>query len=265
MAGAVERLLRRDRAIVIGAVGLLFGLAGIYTLLGVGMEMSALRMTAMRAMRDMPGAHAPGEWSMGHGLLVLAMWWVMMVAMMLPSVAPAVLLYAALLRRTAAAARVPVIAALFLGGYLAVWGLFSAGATLAQWGLEASGAVSAGMMTLTGGRAGGVVLIAAGVYQFTPMKAACLRQCRSPGEFIAAHRRPGARGAFVMGLGHGAYCLGCCWVLMALLFVGGIMNLYWIVGLAGFVALEKLTRFGVAAGRIAGAGLMIWGAYALAG
>ena len=136
-------------------------------------------------------------------------------------------------------------------------------AVASQWALEAAGLVSATMMTLIDTVPGALLLIAAGVYQFTPLKAACLSQCRSPAEFITRRKRPGTSGAFVMGLEHGAYCLGCCWFLMALLFVGGIMNLYWIVGLAALVALEKLTPFGVIAGKIAGAALIVWGGFVL--
>ncbi len=262
-AGLAESLLRRDRALVLCLIAVLFALAGLYTVLGVGMDMSALEMTAMRAMRDMPGAATPGLWSPGHALLVFLMWWVMMVAMMLPSVAPTVLLNAALLRRGSAPARAPAISAAFLAGYLAAWAGFSLVAVAAQWSLEAAGLVSATMMTLIDSVPGALVLIAAGVFQFTPLKRACLRHCRSPVDFLTQRRRPGASGALAMGLEHGVYCLGCCWFLMALLFVGGVMNLYWIVGLTAFVALEKLTPHGEVASRLAGAGLVVWGGYVL--
>jgi predicted metal-binding membrane protein len=108
---------------------------------------------------------------------------------------------------------------------------------------------------------GGLVLILAGAYQFTPLKAACLDHCRAPAHFLTERRRPGRRGALAMGVEHGVFCLGCCWVLMVLLFVGGIMNLYWIVALAALVALEKLTPWGAALGRAAGAGLALWGIF----
>jgi predicted metal-binding membrane protein len=250
---------------VLSAIALLFALAGLYTIFGVGMEMTALEMTAMRGMRDMPAAVTPGQWSSGYAILVFLMWWVMMVAMMLPSVSPTVLLYSALLRRGAAAQQVPVISAVFLTGYLAAWAAFAAAATAAQWSLEAAGLVSASMMTLVDTVPGALVLIAAGVFQFTPLKTACLRHCRSPAEFITRRRRSGVEGAMAMGVEHGLYCLGCCWFLMALLFVGGIMNLYWIVGMTALVALEKLTPFGEAASRFAGAALILWGGYLLAG
>lgn len=261
--GLTERLLRKDRWIVIAAIAALFALCGLYTVYGVGMHMTAIRMTAMRGIADIPGVAAPGVWSVSHAILVILMWWVMMVAMMLPSVTPTVLLYAALMRRGRNAARVPAISSAFLGGYLGAWAGFSIVAATTQWTLEAAGLVSATMMTLTDSVPGALVLVAAGVFQFTPMKQACLRHCRSPARFIAERRRSGADGAFVMGLEHGAYCMGCCWFLMALLFVGGIMNLYWIVGLAAFVAFEKLTAHGDILGKAAGAALMAWGGFVL--
>ena len=244
----MERLLKRDRLVLVALIGLLFALAALYTVFGVGMRMSAVEMTAMSGMRDMPGDAPPGAWSAGYALLVFLMWWVMMAAMMLPSVAPTVLLHAALLRGTRGAAA-PAISTAFLGGYLAVWAAFSVLAVTAQWGLEAAGILSPTMMTIVSTVPGGLLLIAAGAFQFTPLKAACLQHCRSPAKFLTERRRPGASGAFAMGVEHGAYCLGCCWSLMALLFVGGVMNLWWIAGLAALVALEKLWRFGPVLGR----------------
>lgn len=260
-----ERLVRRDRVIVALMIGVLFLLAALYTISGIGMDMSALDMTAMRGMADMPGSRSPGVWTAGHALLVFLMWWVMMVAMMLPSVAPTVLLYAALLRRGSAAARVPAISAAFVAGYLAAWAGFSAGAAGLQWGLEALGFASATMLRLIDSLPGALVLVAAGLFQFTKMKSACLTRCRSPAEFIARRKRPGIAGGFAMGVEHGFYCVGCCWVLMALLFVGGVMNLIWIAVLAAWVAVEKLTPFGDMARRAAGIALIVWGGIILAG
>lgn len=262
-SGVTERLLRRDRGVLLVLIGVLFLLAGLYTVYGAGMNMTALQMTAMRSMRDMPGPNAPGTWSLGYAILVFLMWWVMMVAMMLPSVSPTVLLYSALLRRGSDADRVPLISGVFLAGYLAAWAGFSLVAASIQWALEKVGVVSATMMTLTGTVPGAIVLILAGLFQFSALKQACLDHCRSPAAFITQRSRPGAIGAFTMGLEHGIYCLGCCWFLMALLFVGGIMNLYWIVGLATFVAVEKLTPFGDRIAKLAGGGLIIWGGYIL--
>lgn len=262
--GLTERLLRRDRLVLVTLIGLLFVLAALYTVFGIGMRMTALEMTAMSRMRDMPGDAAPGAWSVGYTLLVFLMWFVMMAAMMLPSVAPTVLLHTALLRGTRGAAPAPAISTAFLGGYLAVWAAFSVLATGAQWGLEAAGILSPTMMTIVSTVPGGLLLIAAGAFQFTPLKAACLQHCRSPAKFLTERRRPGASGAFAMGVEHGAYCLGCCWVLMALLFFGGVMNLWWIAGLAAFVALEKLWRHGPALARVAGAAMILAGAAVLA-
>jgi predicted metal-binding membrane protein len=257
--GLTERLLRRDRQVLVALIGMLLVLAGLYTVFGVGMRMSALEMTAMSGMRDMPGAAKPGAWSAGYAALVFMMWWVMMAAMMLPSVAPTVLLHAALLRMGERTTPAATLSTAFLAGYLVIWAAFSVIASAAQWGLEASGLVSPSMMTLVGTVPGGLVLLAAGVFQFTPLKAACLRHCRSPARFLTERRRRGRRGSFLMGVEHGAYCLGCCWFLMALLFVGGVMNLYWIAGLAAFVAVEKLTRFGPILGKVAGAALIAAG------
>ena len=227
--------------------------------------MTALEMTAMRGMRDMPGPGIPGVWSAGYALLVFLMWWVMMIAMMLPSVTSTILLNAALVRHSGQRAIVSTISGAFLGGYLATWAGFSVIATAFQWALEAAGVVSATMMTLIDTIPGALVLIAAGVYQFTPLKTACLEHCRSPAKFLTERRRPGAVGAFRMGIEHGVYCLGCCWFLMALLFVGGIMNLYWIVGLAAFVALEKLTPWGDGISKAAGIALFVWGGLIILG
>ena len=296
-----EKVLRRDRFLLVTLIGVLFVLAGFYTVFGVGMQMSAIEMTAMSGVDDMAGmeemsgmpasqggagmgemADTPamgdagamsgmtdmamgGAWSLSYAVLVFLMWWVMMVAMMLPSVTATVLLHAALQRHTPAAALVPAISSAFLTGYLATWAGFSLIATSAQWALEMRGIVSASMMTLVGTVPGALVLITAGIYQFTPLKSACLDHCRSPAKFLSERRRPGAPGAFLMGVEHGIFCLGCCWFLMALLFVGGIMNLYWIVGLAVFVALEKLSPRGDLVSKVAGATLIVWGVWILVG
>jgi predicted metal-binding membrane protein len=258
-----ERLLKRDRMVLAGLLLALFSLAALYTVFGVGMRMTALEMTAMRDMRDMAGPGVAGVWNGPYALLVFLMWLVMMIAMMIPSVAPTILLQASLLRHSGRSAQVPRVSSAFLAGYIAVWAGFSLAATLTQWALEAAGLVSASMMTLINTWPGGLLLIAAGLFQFTPLKGACLAHCRSPVRFLTERRRPGSSGAFLMGAEHGVYCLGCCWILMALLFVGGIMNLYWIVGLAVFVALEKLTPCGETISKVLGSGLVIWGGIVL--
>jgi predicted metal-binding membrane protein len=192
------------------------------------------------------------------------MWAVMMVAMMLPSASPMVLLYARVVRHAESRGKVKRASAsiaAFAGGYLALWTLFSLLAVALQGILERIGALSV-LMSSRSLLLSGALLIAAGLYQLTPLKSACLSHCRAPAVFIAAHWRPGVIGAWRMGLAHGLYCVGCCAVLMLLLFVGGIMNLVWIAGLTLFVALEKLAPFGAAAARATTA-LLIAGGIAL--
>jgi len=260
-----ERLLRRDRQVLVALIGLLFVLAGLYTVFGFGMRMTAIEMTVMQGMPSMPVPGTPEAWSSSYALLVFLMWWVMMMAMMLPSVSPTVLLNAALLRHGGRSDRVPAISVAFLGGYLLAWAAFSAVAAAVQWALEATGMVSATTMSLIDTLPGGLVLMAAGLFQFSSLKAKCLEHCRSPVKFLTERRRSGAMGAIQMGAEHGVYCLGCCWFLMALLFVGGIMNLLWIVGLAALVAIEKLTRYGAGISKLAGVSLATWGALIVAG
>jgi predicted metal-binding membrane protein len=156
------------------------------------------------------------------------------------------------------------MAALLTAGYLAVWGAFSLAAALAQWSLELAGLISPRTMT-AGPAIAGVILLAAGLYQLSPLKQACLRRCRSPVAFLAAHWRPGAAGAFRLGLAHGAYCVGCCWFLMALLFVGGVMNPFWIGALALYVLAEKLAPRGHLLSRASGLLLAGAGVAMLAG
>ena len=265
MTGYFEAALRRERAVVAGTLALLVLISAIYTVAGIGMEMSAISMTfgsidGMNAMAvGSMKAMAAGSWSATKFLMIFLMWWLMMIAMMLPSAAPAVLLYAAVLKRSRPDASMPRPAIVFTGGYLLAWAGFSLAATIAQWGLDAYELVSPSMTMQVGNQAGALVAIAAGAYQFTPLKDRCLTLCRSPVEFIARHHRPGLLGALRLGTLHGAYCLGCCVALMALLFVGGIMNLIWIFGLAGFVALEKLCPGGHITARVAGTFLMAFG------
>jgi len=190
--------------------------------------------------------------------LVFLMWAVMMVGMMVPSVAPTTMVYAAVARKAARQGSIVAPTATFVAGYVFMWTLFSALATLAQWGLE-SAALLSPMMVATSPALGAGLLIAAGVYQITPAKAACLRRCRSPAHFISEHWRAGTLGALRMGVEHGAFCLGCCWLLMGLLFVGGVMNLLWITVIAGFVLVEKLMPHGRVAGVLSGGAMILVG------
>ncbi|MGE3784761.1 MAG: DUF2182 domain-containing protein, partial [Alphaproteobacteria bacterium] len=221
--------LRHDRAVVLGALAFVVVLAWVYLLLGAGMTMPAMDMDGGMAggrTMDMGGGQMmamPPGWTPGYGLVVFVMWAVMMVAMMLPSAAPVTLLVATIARKRAeAGGRVGLSTGLFVAGYLGVWIAFSAIATLLQWRLNLAGLLSPAM-ALASALAAGIVLIAAGIYQWTPLKQACLRHCRSPFEFLMFHWRDGTGGALMSGARHGLYCLGCCWMLMALLFVGGIM------------------------------------------
>jgi predicted metal-binding membrane protein len=215
----------------------------------------------------LPVAPAPAlgsAWTPAYWLIAFFMWPAMMVAMMLPSASPMVLLYARVVRHAESRGKVKRASAsiaAFAGGYVALWILFSLLAVALQGMLERIGALSV-LMSSRSLLLSGALLIAAGLYQLTPLKSACLSHCRAPAAFIAAHWRPGVIGAWRMGLAHGLYCVGCCAALMLLLFVGGIMNLVWIAGLTLFVALEKLAPFGAAAAR-ATAALLIAGGIAL--
>jgi predicted metal-binding membrane protein len=191
------------------------------------------------------------------------MWWVMMVGMMLPSVAPVILTFATVNRNRRARGEPYVPSALFVAGYLMVWGGFSLAATLAQEALERANLLSPMDMTTNSQLLGGLLFLAAGLYQFTPVKLACLRLCRSPLDFVINHWRDGPGGALRMGLTHGLHCLGCCWILMLLLFVGGAMNLLWVAILAGVVLIEKLTT-GPWIGRAGGMLLAAYGVWLLA-
>ena len=250
-------ILRRDRAFGLAALFLFIACAWWYLLRGAGMP----SMSGMDMSMDMGTAQ---EWTLGYAWLVVAMWWVMMIAMMLPSAAPMILLYGLVNRHREGQGARPVWNGIFLLGYLTVWGAFSALATALQWQLQRLALMSP-MMKVTSAGIGGLLLVAAGLYQLTPLRYACLRHCRGPLEFVSKHWLPGAAGAWKMGIRHGLYCLGCCWVLMALLFYGGVMNLYWIIGLTSYVFLEKLVSKGMLISRLASVMLVVWGALVLVG
>jgi predicted metal-binding membrane protein len=230
---ALAAALGRDRWIIGGALVAISLMALGYTYwLATGFDMSDMMGPEFRA------------WSALHFIFMLTMWVVMMVGMMTPSVAPMVLLYAAIARRHPGHdAFAP--AGWFLAGYLLAWCAFAAAATLLQWLLEWAAVVTP-MMAGTGRVVGGVLLVLAGIYQWLPAKQACLASCRAPLAFVQRHGgfRPGARAALRLGILHGGYCIGCCWVLMALLFAFGVMNLQWIAALMALVLLEKLAPGG---------------------
>ena len=232
-ADLTSRTLRHERLIVAGGIALLVGLSWWFLASGAGM-----------AAMEPP-----------FGALVL-MWWLMMVAMMLPSATPAILLYARVREQRGAGTAV-VQPWIFALGYVAVWLAFSIAAASVQ-------RMAAGPAMTLDRVFGSALLIVAGLYQLSPLKSACLRQCRSPAAFLTAHWRPGVSGAVRLGVLHGAYCVGCCWMLMALLFVGGVMNFAWIAALALIVGIEKLIPRGDLIGRTAGVALIAWGIVTLA-
>lgn len=205
---------------------------------------------------DPAGMASPGAWTWGYGLAMFAMWAVMMAGMMVPSAAPAIYLFAALRRHAGRSAAVPVT--LFTLGYVLAWSAFSAAATLAQWAL-ATGSLLGDAMASTDARLVGTLFLAAGLYQFSAVKSACLTQCREPTRFIVERRRDGALGPLAMGLVHGAFCIGCCGALMALLFAFGVMNLAWVLALSAFVIAEKLFPAGRAIARAGGIAMIAIG------
>lgn len=210
----------------------LIALAGV-TLLAWGYTIhlaSAMHSGAMVSM----ATDVVLAWGLRDIAFTLVMWAVMMFAMMLPSAGPMVLTFAA----TAGEPRTKSFTGLFISGYLVIWTLFSVGATLLQWLMHSLGLLGPDAQVLTP-KLGAALLILAGLYQFSPLKYACLSTCRSPANFLVTEWRNGARGAFVMGLRHGMYCVGCCWMLMLLLFVAGVMNLLWVAGIAAVVFVEK--------------------------
>jgi predicted metal-binding membrane protein len=208
-------------------------------------------------LMPMPGMAAmmPAPWTWATFVLTFLMWWVMMVGMMIPSSLPAILLFSRIQHHYRKGDRPGLYVAAFVAGYLLAWGAFSALATAAQWGLGSAGLMSQMSMSV-GSTLAATLLAAAGLYQLSPLKHACLRHCRSPAEFIAAHQRPGLSGALRTGAYHGIYCVGCCWLLMALLFVGGVMNLLWVAGLAVFVLVEKIVPAGHWFARLSGIAML---------
>ncbi len=252
----VERLVRHDRAVGVSALVVLTALAWAYL----------FHMKADMSRMAMPGMSMPGM-DGGAGVdfaFLFFMWAVMMVAMMLPSAAPTILLVASVYRRRREQSTPAASTAVFLAGYFAVWTAFSAAAALLQVVLHRRALLTADMASASPVLAG-VLLVAAGVYQWLPAKTACLHHCRSPMHFFAGEWREGTAGAFVMGLRHGFFCLGCCWALMTLLFVAGVMNLLWVAALAGLVLVEKLVRGGAWLGRVAGLAMAAWGVWLTVG
>lgn len=209
----------------------------------------------------MPGMQT---WGVADLLMLFVMWSVMMVAMMLPAASPMILIFGSLAERRKSRGGGHAATGLFVLGYLLAWTGFSLVATLSQWALHRAALLSP-MMASTSEVLGGGLLIMAGIYQWTPLKGACLASCRSPLGWLTSEWREGSMGALVMGLRHGGFCVGCCWALMALLFVAGVMNLLWVAVLAALVLLEKTIPRAQVAARVVGVLLVGWGAWVLLG
>lgn len=274
----MERLLRRDRIITLTGLTALCTLAWTYLFSGAGTGMRAWDMArfvlfphqlaeaaASGSMMSMPMDGGPMDpvaaaWPPVTWLVMVAMWWSMMIAMMAPSAAPTILLYVRVYRHAEAQGSVDKLApaGAFAAGYLLVWLGFSILATALQWELTRLGILTEMTMASRSAYLSASVLLLAGLYQFSPLKDRCLTHCRAPASFLSQHWRPGAAGALRLGALHGAYCVGCCGLLMALLFVGGVMNMIWIAILAVLVLAEKLSPGGRWIGLATGMLLCLW-------
>jgi predicted metal-binding membrane protein len=265
---AIEAVLRHDRAIVAGALFLLAGLAWAYMLwLAADMDMGGMDMSGFRMIPAGMALMMPtrASWNATEFAFVFAMWAVMMVGMMTPSATPMILIYARVGRQAAQQGKPFVASSWFASGYLIAWIGFALVATFGHWALERGNWLTP-EMAVASGVLSGTVLIAAGLYQWTPLKDTCLRQCRAPLQFIQHHGgfRPDAFGSLALGARHGAYCIGCCWVLMAILFVGGVMNVLWIAAVTIFVFVEKTVPVGRVISRVIGVGFFAGGVWLLA-
>jgi predicted metal-binding membrane protein len=245
---------RRNRMAVMAGLAAIVAASWVYLLLGAGIEMDKMDMGGGRIMLMAP------TWSAGYAALILLMWIVMMAAMMLPGAAPAIL-------RAAGRGREPddktrgTAAPLFTTGYFLVWSGFSVAATLLQWGLDSAGLLSEDMASLNE-VAAGLLAVAVGLYQLTPLKQACLARCRACADDPSD--APQGAGAMRRGLRYGVSCLGCCSVLMGLLFIGGVMNVLWMAAIAIMALAEKMLPWGRGLARLAGIGLIAWGSIAAA-
>ncbi|MDA1101526.1 MAG: DUF2182 domain-containing protein [Proteobacteria bacterium] len=256
----MERILRRDRALVVIALAALTVLSWIYlAVVAMDMAQGDMSLGGIGKMTPSPiGAMTATmvQWSPTTFALMLVMWWVMMVGMMVPSAAPMILLFATVTRKQAAGENPGRRIALFTTAYLLIWGGFSLLAALAQWALTEAALLSP-MMVGTSRFLTVGLLLACGAYQLSPLKQACLVKCRSPLSFLMTRWQGGDLGALKMGLSHGAYCVGCCWLLMPLLFVGGVMNLFWIALIAMLVLGEKIVPRGDLFGRLGGMAMLL--------
>ena len=252
-------LLRRDR-LILGT-----GLLGVTLLAWSYLLYEAHRMSVSgvcECLRMKMAGPDGATWPAATLLPLFFMWCVMMVAMMLPSAMPMVLTFAGVTRNRQRLGRPFVSTAVFVSGYVAVWCAFSAIAAASQWLLHRHALLSSSMAT-TSAILGGVLLVGAGIFQFTPLKRTCLTRCRGPLEFILTRWREGRGGAFRMGLEHGVFCAGCCWALMALLFVAGVMNILWVAALTLLVCLEKILPSRARVSFATGIVLAGWGVFIL--
>jgi predicted metal-binding membrane protein len=263
---SIEKVLRYDRLIVLGAIAVISLLAWLQIVWLAG----HMHGTAAGGEMTMPGMDMKGmamadgmrPWGAAELAVMFTMWAAMMTGMMLPSAAPMVLIYAGVAQQAADNGKPFAAAGWFAGGYLVAWMIFSLAATAAQWALERALLLTP-TLTIAGSALGGAMLVAAGLYQWTPLKERCLSQCHTPLSFIQRHGgfRRDAGGALRLGSRHGLYCIGCCWALMAILFVMGLMNLAWIAALAVFVLLEKILPPGWPIARAAGVLLIAAGGW----
>lgn len=262
---ALAAVLRRDRAVVATCLSALVVLAWGYMLwLAADMQMGGMDMTGFRMIPASSGLMMPvtAPWQAIEFWLVFVMWAVMMVGMMIPSAAPLILIYTRVGRQAAAQRQPFAASAWFAGGYLLTWISFAFIATIVQWVVEREGLLTPAMASASN-IFGGLTLIAVGLYQWTPLKDACLRECQSPLQFIQRHGgfRADPIGSLALGVRHGVYCVSCCWVLMALLFVGGVMNVLWIALIMIFVLIEKLVPAGRLISQVSGAGFLAAGVW----
>ena len=248
---SVNNLPRRDFLAITSSLSGITVLSWVYLLI-MARDMAKPESLCMTAMR----LH---HWDAGYFWMMFTMWAIMMVGMMVPSAVPMILIYAAVARKAQSQGTPIASAGAFTAGYIFMWTVFSLCATVAQSQLDKAALLSP-MMVANSPRLGAGLLMAAGIYQWLPLKDNCLTHCRSPFHFISSHWRPGNTGAFRMGIAHGAFCIGCCWVLMLLLFVGGVMNVLWIAAITIFALLEKVLPLGNQGGKVSGILMFIMGA-----
>jgi predicted metal-binding membrane protein len=250
----LEQVLRRDRWLVGAALAAAVALCWAW-IIPMGRDMYGAMMGPSAWMMT-------SNWDATHLSLLFAMWVVMIAGMILPSAVPALFLYAGVIRKSPDSVRTQAHVYAFASGYLVIWTAFSLVATILQRVMSHMLLLSP-MMEVQERTFGAILVILAGLYQLTPYKRTCLDACRSPADFLSRHWKPGVGGGFFLGLANGLYCLGCCWAIMMLLFVGGVMNLWWIAGITIFVLLEKIAPLGAQGGRLSGALVTLFGIWGL--